>query len=166
MEEGAYARLKKQVEENRENVEKLRKKLRQIADERFLLEEELKRSEAQAEAVSREKAEQSRPNPRKKLRDTDPNLADRKDPRKAKELQDLVQNQLNQLMRGRGADQEMELGEARVKVVRIKYLPGVKDGEVEKYEKFEPLEAEFKLTQKSTFKTLKETACGFWVAST
>ena len=163
MEEGAYARLKKQIEENKDSVAKLKNKLHQLSDEKFLLQEELRRSEAQLEAVSKEKAEKSKPkDPRKKLRDADPAIIDRKDPRKAKELQDLVQNQLNTLMR-KGAESDAEMGEARVKVVRIKYLPGVKDGEVDKYDRIEPLEAEFKLTNRSTYKTLKDTACGFWV---
>lgn len=164
MEESAYARLKKQIEENKESVAKLRTKLQQLSDEKYQQQEELRRCEAQLEAVSKEKAEKSRPkDPRKKLRDVDPTLADRKDPRKAKELQDLVQNQLNLLMKGRAGENDGEMGEARVKVVRIKYLPGVKDGEVDKYDRIEPLEAEFKLTNRSTYKTLKETVCDFWV---
>ena len=139
MEESAYARLKKQIEENKESVSKLRAKLQQLSDEKYLQQEELKRCEAQLEAVSKEKAEKSRPkDPRKKLRDVDPALTDRRDPRKAKELQDLVQNELNSLMKGKYSESDMEMGEARIKVVRIKYLPGVKDGEVDKYDRIEP----------------------------
>ena len=158
--------LKKQMKENQDSVAKLRAKMRQLEDEKFMLKEELKRCEVQQEAVTKEKAEKSRPrDPRKKLRDADPALMDKKDPRKAKELQDLVQNQLNTLMRGKVGESDIDLGEPRIKVVRIKFLPGVKDGEIDKYERIEPLEAEFKLTQKSTFRTLKETACQFWVLS-
>lgn len=47
--------------------------------------------------------------------------------------------------------------------VLIRYLPNVGDGEWEAFEKADPNEAYFKISEETTFEELKRTACQFWV---
>ncbi|CAG9316204.1 unnamed protein product [Blepharisma stoltei] len=92
--------------------------------------------------------------------------------RREKELEEWVKYKLIDLIKtddeSEGKDKRTRLQEYESEVpliitsVYIRFVPGLRDGDFEKFEKMDPHEALFKINKTTTFHDLKATACEFW----
>ena len=83
--------------------------------------------------------------------------------RREKELDDLLKEKLLDLMLGnaeRGKDESTGL---IIQSVMVRYAPDLSDGDIDQFNKLDPREACFRISDSTTFQQLKETACEFWV---
>jgi alanyl-tRNA synthetase len=158
------AKIKLQKQENDE----LNMNIQKLTNEEKILQEKLERLERQnQEKIDEyEDKKKSLENIKPSSNKDNENDAERRE----KELDDFLRSKLLELILGSerkdrpGLDLEKRLNKVMtIGSVMIRYLPLVEDGDIEAFEKTDPLEAYFKINKKTTFNELKETACEFWV---
>lgn len=159
------AKIKIQRQENDE----LSANIQRLANEHRILEEKRERLERQnQEKIDEyENKKQSLENLKPSSNKDNENDAERRE----KELDDWLKGKIEELIYGpdkktQSALKEEEKEGSKMMIigsVMIRYLPGVEDGDLEAFEKADPLEGYFKINKKTTFHELKETASEFWV---